>query len=197
MLEFLNNIDYFSLIPATFATLLSLYNWFMMNKPANIKPLELISYGIISSEFHEGRQLCLPLIFHNDGANKGLITRVKVGFKDHAGSTPRYLEVLGRIKMQEVDVNTLYQFDWDSFEQDGYRMQLPTYPIVVEAFSSQDAIFIAQTGDQDIPVGKEVEAFIEVTYDNGKQNTVSFPFMLSEENAAIDNQLTWLEPVEL
>ena len=37
-----SDVDWVSLIPAVFGALLSIYNWFMMNKPASIKPNKII-----------------------------------------------------------------------------------------------------------------------------------------------------------
>ncbi|MHA2338721.1 MAG: hypothetical protein ACXACX_15540, partial [Candidatus Hodarchaeales archaeon] len=67
------DIDLISLIPALFAVILSLYNFYKMSKSANIVPNEIISYGLISSSYQGGFKLVLPLLFHNNGAKKGLI----------------------------------------------------------------------------------------------------------------------------
>ena len=40
-------VDFLTLIPALFGAILSIYNWFMVNKPTDIAPNRLISYGII------------------------------------------------------------------------------------------------------------------------------------------------------
>lgn len=187
-------IDIFSFAPAIFATLLSIYNWYKMTRPANIFPNEIINYGFIASEYHDGNQLCIPIILHNEAANKGLVTSVKVGFE--RGGEVKYLEILGRARLAEININLAYNMDWDKFEAEGYSIIQPTYPIVVEGYQSTDVVFIAQTTSEDnvIPPGEQLNCIIEVKFGRGKINSVKFPFMLSQEAAEVDNQLQWLEP---
>jgi hypothetical protein len=190
------DVDVLSTIPAIFATLLSLYNWYLLRKPAKIIPNEIISYGFIASEFHGGYQFCVPLIFHNSGYNFGLITDVKIGFKTENGF--KYLENLGKANLLEVDVNTVFSFDWDSFEKEGYRMILPTYPIEVEGQSSCEVTFILQASQDEkvLPIDTETTCIIEIKYGNNRTSTTEFPFYLSSEFAEVDNSLRWYEPIQ-
>lgn len=189
-------LDLISLAPAVFALVLSLYNWFKMNKPANIYPNEIINYGYIASEFNGGVQLCIPLILHNEGANRGMITGIKIGFQN--GNEIKYLDILGKARLNEVNINQAHSFDWDQFEKDGYRMIQPTYPIVVEGFESTDVTLIAQVTFEDniIPIETETNCVIEVKFGKNKHNQISFPFFLSKEFSEIDNRLMWYEPIE-
>lgn len=189
------NVDLLSLVPAIFAFLLSIYNWIMMKKPANIYPDEIISYGLIASEYHDGMQLCIPLILHNGGASRGLVSNIKIGFKQ--ANQIKYLHILGKAKLLDINVNKAYQFDWDSFESEGYVIVQPTYPIVVDEFASQDVVLIAQTAFKDniIPINTECSCVISVKFGRNKTNSIEFPFFLSKEISESDNTLNWLEPM--
>jgi hypothetical protein len=189
-------VDLISFAPALFAVVLSIYNWFKMTRPANIFPNEIINYGSIASSYQGGVQLCIPLILHNEGATRGMVTGIKIGFAE--ANTMKYLEVLGKARLTEVDINKAYRFDWDKFEEEGYRMIQPTYPVVVEAFESTDVILIAQATfkSEVLPIGKDVNCVIEIKYGKNKANQVSFPFFLSEESADVDNRLVWYKPIE-
>lgn len=189
-------LDLISLSPAIFATVLSIYNWIKMNKPADIYPNEIINYGYIASDFNAGVQLCIPLILHNEGANRGMVTGIKIGFQNGKGI--KYLDILGKARLNEVNINRMNMFDWDKFEQDGYRMIQPTYPVIVEGNESAEVTLIAQTSFEDniIPIETETECVIEVKFGKNKQNRIAFPFYLSKEYSEVDNRLMWYEPIE-
>ena len=51
-----------AMVPAVVGFLLSLYNWYMMNRPANIVASEIVNYGFISSGYEEAMLFCFPLI---------------------------------------------------------------------------------------------------------------------------------------
>jgi len=184
-------LDPISLIPAIFATLLSIYNWYQLRKPADIYPYPLIEYGYIQSDYHKGYQLCLPMMFYNKGSNRGLITSIQVRFQSNPVIE---LEILGRAQMNDLSINAVYNFDWDSFEEEGYTIRLPTYPIAVEGKYSEDVIMIAQSTN--FPIGKHTECQIIVGFDDGRTNSCKFPFYLSKESAEVDNMLRWYKSIE-
>ena len=95
-------VDFISLGPAIFAVLLSIYNWYKLSKPADIYPNEIINYGYISSSYQGAIQLCIPLILHNEGANRGMVTNIKIGFESEIGI--KYVDVLGKAKLNEINV---------------------------------------------------------------------------------------------
>ena len=195
MVEILGSeIDLFSLLTALFAAILSIYNWLMMRKPANIIPNEIISYGMIPSQEHEGAKLILPLIFHNEGANKGMITQIKVGFRE--GEKIKYMQFVGKAKLAELDEKTAFQGGWDDFEKEGFKILQPTYPIIVPGFESTDVVMVANVWDQQktLPVDKETQCVIEVHYGNGKKNSVEFPFYLKKQHM-IDDVIAWYTPI--
>lgn len=189
-------VDFISLGPAVFALLLSVYNWYKMSRPANIYPNEIINYGYIASSYQGGFQLCIPLILHNEGANRGMITGIKIGFQFE--NEVKYIDLLGKARLLEVDINQATRFDWDKFESDGYRMIQPTYPIVVEGFESADVILIAQATFEEnaIPIDTETDCVIEIKFGKNKTNQIKFPFYLSTESSEVDNRLVWYEPIE-
>ncbi|MFX0094776.1 MAG: hypothetical protein ACFFBD_23770 [Candidatus Hodarchaeota archaeon] len=187
-------LDLISLVAALFAVILSIYNWLMMRRPAKIFPNEIVNYGMIYSEEHEGAKLILPIIFHNEGAKKGLITRIKVGFKH--GESVKYLVFVGRARLMELSEDTAFQGDWDSFEKEGFTILQPTYPIVVPGGESVDVVIIANAWHTDgiLPVDKETTCVIEVYFGNEKMNKVEFPYLLKKKHI-IDNVICWYEPI--
>ncbi|MHA2101434.1 MAG: hypothetical protein ACW99A_22485, partial [Candidatus Kariarchaeaceae archaeon] len=189
-------VDFLSLAPAVLALLLSIYNWFKMSRPANLYPNEIINYGYIASDYQGGVQLCIPLILHNEGANRGMITGVKIGFQ--FDNEIKYIDVLGKARLNEVDINQAFRFDWDKFEQDGYRMIQPTYPIIVEGLESTDVTLIAQATFKEnvIPIDTQTECIVEIKFGKNKSNLIKFPFFLSKEFAEVDNRLMWYEPIQ-
>jgi len=195
--------DLLSFIPAVFGALLSVYNWLKSKKTADIYPNPIIQYGIISSSYHEGFLFCLPLIFHNEGSNKGMITEIRVGFRDKSASTSsnnkrstHYLDIEGKVRLEELESNQAALMDWDNFQKGGYRILHPMYPIVVEPNQSADAIFIA-TAPHDyglIAIGDTSECVIEVNFGKNRKRTCCFPFYIAPDIAERDNLLLWQSP---
>jgi hypothetical protein len=186
-------IDLLSLIPAVFGALLSIYNWLQMRKPADIHPGRLVNYGFISSSYEKAYFFCFPLAFENAGANKGLITDIKIGFKH--GAEIKYIDVDAKVRLNELSGASAPRMDYEKFTDDGYVILLPTYPIGIEAGESQEVTIVSTVSVEDgiIPVGIETEIVIEVYFGWDKSNTQSFPFYLSKESADSDNTLIWLK----
>lgn len=195
MQELISFYDLLALIPAVFAVILALYNWFQMRKAAKIVPNEIINYGLISSDYHGGYKLILPLIFHNDGARKGMITQVEVGFIHDEGKEIKYLDMDGKAILNEVGEDVAQRSDWDKYTELGYRMIQPTYPIVVLGDESTDVVLIASASHEDkiVPKDKDAECVIKVRYGKNKVNMITFPFRLSDDKIP-DNMITWLSP---
>ncbi|MHA2000897.1 MAG: hypothetical protein ACTSVU_02245 [Promethearchaeota archaeon] len=187
------DVDFLSLIPAIFGALLSLYNWLQMHKPANIYPGRLVNYGFISSSYDKAMFFCLPLTFENEGANKGLITEIKIGFKNEAEI--KYIDVDAKVRLNELTGSMAPRMDYEKFTDEGYVILLPTYPIGIEGGESQDITIVSTVSVEDdiIPIGKDSEIVIEVYFGKNKLNTRSFPFYLSQESADSDNTLIWLK----
>ncbi|MFX1251630.1 MAG: hypothetical protein ACFFCZ_08470 [Promethearchaeota archaeon] len=187
-------IDLVTLLAALFGVVLSIYNWLMMRRPANIFPNEIVNYGMIHSQEHEGAKLILPIIFHNEGAKKGVITRIKLGFKH--GEEVKYLTFVGKARLTELDEETAFQGGWDDFEKEGYKILQPTYPIVVPSEESVDVVMISNAWHTDgiLPIDKKTTCVIEVYFGNNKINKVEFPFFLKKKHI-IDDVICWYEPI--
>ncbi|MFW9916196.1 MAG: hypothetical protein ACFFGZ_11370 [Candidatus Thorarchaeota archaeon] len=187
-------IGLLAMVPAVFGAAMSAYNWYMMNRPADIHSSEILNFGFISSSYEEAMLFCFPLIFSNDGAKKGLITDIKIGFKKDGEIT--YIDLDGKARLKELDSATAPLLDWKKYQEEGYVILQPTYPIPVEAGASTDVTLMATVDfdEKAIPIGEEVECVIEVEFGHRKRNTTSFPFLLSEETAEIDDRLVWLKP---
>ncbi|MFX1512566.1 MAG: hypothetical protein ACFFCQ_08265 [Promethearchaeota archaeon] len=187
-------IGVLSLIPAVFGALLSLYNWYKMNKPVDIYPSEIVNFGFITSQYEEAMLFCFPLIFSNEGASKGMITEIKIGFKKDGEI--KYVDFDGKARLKELDSTIAPLIDWKKFQQEGYVILQPTYPIVVEAGASTDVTLMATIDFEEkiVPINEEVECVIEVEFGNQKRNRIKFPFFLSEEIVDIDDRLVWLKP---
>jgi hypothetical protein len=194
MLQFtLPDIDLISLIPALFAVILSLYNFYKMSKSANIVPNEIISYGLISSSYQGAFKLVLPLLFHNNGAKKGLIKDIKVGFT--VNNKTEYLDITGKAKLSELEDEVSQRSDWDKFTKEAYRIIQPSFPISILGDESADTVLIATTvyDDEIIPLDRESKCIIEVYFGKNKMNKVEFPFYLSEDSIP-DNCIEWFKP---
>ncbi|MHA2365179.1 MAG: hypothetical protein ACXAC7_14565 [Candidatus Hodarchaeales archaeon] len=188
------DISLISLPTAFFGAFLSLYNYYIMSKPANIVPNQIISYGLINSGYQESYKFCIPLIFHNNGAKKGLITDVKIGFKTN-GDT-KYLDITGKAKLIELVDEQLASTDWDGFTKHGYRLLQPTYPIPILGNESIDVVLIGTSAheDNDVPINTECKCVIEITFGKNKTNQIEFPFYL-DENVIPDDRIIWLSPI--
>ncbi len=186
------DLDVVSFVPAFFGVLLSIYNWLQMRKPAQIYPGRLVNYGFISSSYEKAYLFCLPLTFENAGAHSGIITEIKIGFKN--GSTIKYIDTDARIRLQEL-TGASPNMDYEKFTDGGYSILLPTYPIGVEAGESEEVTIVSTVSVEDgiIPVGVDSEIVIEVYFGWDKVNTQSFPFYLSKESADSDDVLIWLK----
>ena len=186
-------VDLLSLIPAVFGALLSIYNWLQMIKPANINSGRLVNYGFISSSYENAMLLCLPLTFENEGAKKGLITEIKIGFKH--GDEIKYIDVDAKVRLNELTGATAPNMNYEKFTDDGYVILLPTYPMEIEGGESIGITIVSTISAEDkiIPVGVDSEMVIEVYFGKDKSNTQNFPFYLSQESADSDNVLIWLK----
>jgi hypothetical protein len=189
----LADIDLISLIPALFAVILSLYNFYKMSKSADIVPNEIISYGLISSSYQGEFKLVIPLLFHNNGAKKGLIKDIKIGFITN--NDIKYLDITGKAKLTELEDEASQLSDWDKFTKDGYRIIQPSFPISILGDESTDTVLIATSvyDDEIIPLDRESKCTIEVYFGKNKMNKVEFPFYLSEDSIP-DNRIKWFKP---
>ena len=187
-------LDIVSFIPALFGVLLSLYNWYLARRPANIHPSEFYEYGVISSSYYERILFCLPLIFHNEGKKKGMIKRIKVGFKH--GDEIRYIDIDGKARLNELSSSKSDSIGWDDFQRDGYQFIKPTYPIIVEPDQSTDVVLISEVAKEDdiIPLDEHSTCIIEVYFRKNKMNKVEIPFYLSKDYIGEDEDLLWLNP---
>jgi hypothetical protein len=187
-------VDLLSFIPAAFGVLLSIYNWLQMRKPAKIYIGRLVNYGFISSSYENAMLLCLPLAFENVGANKGLITEIKIGFKEQGGEI-KYIDVDAKVRLNELTGASSPRMNYEKFTNDGYVILLPTFPMRIEAWESQDITIVSTVSVEDkiIPVGVDGEIVIEVYFGRNKSTTQSFPFYLSQESMDSDDVLIWLK----
>ena len=184
MMDFFGfQFDIVSLTPALFAAILSLYNFYKMSKPANIEPTEIVNYGIISSSYEESFKIVLPLVFHNNGAKKGIIRNIKIGFKQNDGI--KYLEDLRKVRLIELNDDLAQRSDWKKFTEEGYRVIQPTYPISILSDSSIDLVIIATCPYEDniIPLNSSSEYVIEVHFGKNKVNKVKSQFYLAEDDS--------------
>ena len=186
-------VDLLSFIPAVFGVLLSIYNWLQTIKPANINSGRLVNYGFISSSYENAMLLCLPLTFENEGAKKGLITEIKIGFK-HSDEI-KYIDVDAKVRLNELTGATAPNMNYEKFTDEGYVILLPTYPMGIEGGESIGITIVSTVSIEDkiIPVGIDSEIVIEVYFGKNKSNTQCFPFYLSKESADSDNVLIWLK----
>ncbi|MHA2370950.1 MAG: hypothetical protein ACXADX_19215, partial [Candidatus Hodarchaeales archaeon] len=59
MVEILGiEIGIIAMIPAVFGAAMSAYNWYKMNRPADIHSSEIVNFGFISSSYEEAMLFC-------------------------------------------------------------------------------------------------------------------------------------------
>lgn len=189
-------LDIISFIPAIIGVLLSVYNYYKMSRPAHIVPTEVVNYGLLSSSYEQSFKIILPLVFHNEGAKKGIIKNIKFGFKTNGKTT--YLDTLVKAHLFELTDDLAQLCDWNKFIEHGYRVINPTFPITVMPESSVDVAFVgtALIEDNTIPLDQQSEYFIEVYYGKNKVTSESYSFFLDEEEIP-DDRLVWLNPSKL
>ena len=146
----------------------------------------------------EFANLFIPLIFHNDGTRHGMITKIEISFRD--GITIKKLPIISKIKLNQLDKDHMNQgrqaIDAVDFDEIGYTVQVPTYPISVPAGESTEAIFYccAYTNDKILPIDKQLECSIRIEYNGKRINQVSFPFILTSEDYDGTINLRWFKP---
>ncbi|UYP46268.1 hypothetical protein NEF87_002553 [Candidatus Lokiarchaeum ossiferum] len=189
-------IDLLSLLPGLFAAILSIYNWFQMRKPANIKIGRIVNYGFISSSYENALFFCFPMVFENISPNNGIITEIKIGFQ-YGGET-KYIDTDARVRLNEFSGASMPQMNYEKFTDDGYRILLPTYPIPVEGFSSEKVTIISTVSLEDkiLLAGQEGKMIVEVYFGANKVNKTTYDYFLSQESLESDNILIWLKMVD-
>jgi hypothetical protein len=188
-------IDFISFGPAIFGALLSAYNWLQTKKPANIRPNKIIEYAIVNSSYDEVDILTVPLIFNNNGAFKGTITDIKIGFKN--GNDIKYLDIMGKARLSELSTDQLITMAAEAYSKEGYSITMPTYPIDVFPNESTSIVLIATADHSEnlIPLDIDAEWVVETYYDNKKKNKDEFPFKLTKEMHESAEYLIWTRSV--
>ena len=158
------DVDLLSLIPALFGAILSIYNWFKANKPADIVPTRLISYALVYSGAQEGYLMCFPLIFHNRGSADGLITDIQLGFR--FGEEIKYIDVDSKVKLTDMTGSASEYIDAEEFAENGYTISQPFYPIEVKAGGSTHATIVTLVPEsaKQIPFGIDSECIITIEF---------------------------------
>ncbi|MCY3412475.1 MAG: hypothetical protein INQ03_12630 [Candidatus Heimdallarchaeota archaeon] len=185
------DIDLFSFVPAVFGSVLSLYNWLQTRKPANIHANPIVQYGLVSSSYAEEDLLTIPLVYTNEGAFKGTIVDIKIGLKSK-GQT-KYFEVLGKVTLNSMSSDDLQSMDMEAYSNNGYKLQMPTYPIDVYPEESTTVILLAVAAHEDkvLPLDVKSEWKIETYFDNKVSKDV-YPFSLNTETYESAEYLKWL-----
>ena len=189
-------IDPISLAPALFAVILSLYNYYKASNPANIVPTEIVNFGIISSSYEGAFKFVFPLVFHNEGAKKGVIKKIKIGFKS-TGKEIKYFDELLKVRLQELTDDLAQLTDWAKFIEHGYLIINPTYPVSIESDSALDLVLVATCPIEEsiVPLDEASEYVIEVYFGKNKVRKEFFPFSLHNDEIP-DDRLVWLSPRE-
>ncbi len=193
-------MDIFTVIPAVGAAIIAVRNWLVLRKGADITPHKILSYGIVRDQPDEPEvnNIYIPLIFHNDGTKGGMITKIEIVFQD--GETIKKLPIISKIKLNELSndqVNLGRQsVDMVKFEESGYTIQIPMFPISVPAGESAEAMFQCYDDKEDniIPLDKELKCIVKIEYGRNKTSHVKFPFMLTSEDYDGTDLLRWFRP---
>jgi len=192
IIDTLMNNGFFSFIPAISAVAISIRNWLVLRKGADIHPLPFVNYAIWSIKRGEVRNkvLLLPMLFDNSGVSNGLVTGIEIAFGKDGKFQP--VTIRRKIEMNPISEQELRNLDLTGFRNRVLTSVNPTYPIPVYAHESTSILLECFDGDTAIPIGEPTNCRITIQQGNGRSNTVEFPFLLKEQQFedAVNN-LTW------
>ena len=182
MVTFPFGIDIFSFVPALGAVALSFKNWLTLRRGAVINPNPIINYGVWGKIYQEKKNkvLFFPIMASNDGSKTGMISDLKISLTS-SGKT-RDLEIRNKVKIQHFSPQALRGMARDEFKNKAVEELNPFFPIAVN--SKEDTSFMVECYDsgETIPVGEKGDCTIELMYGNGRKSSVTFPFLLSNED---------------
>ena len=182
MVAFPFGIDIFSFIPAIGAASLSIKNWLTLRRGAVIKPNPIINYGVWGKIYQEKKNkvLFLPIMASNDGSKVGMISDIRISFT--SGGKTRDLEIRNRVNLIHFPAQSLRGMSRDEFRNKGVEELNPFFPIAVN--SKEDTTFMVECYDsgETVPIGEKAECTIELLYGLGNKSSITFPFMLSNED---------------
>jgi hypothetical protein len=185
-------VNWLGYIPGIGAAIISIMNWLELRKGADITPLPFVNYGLwaIKSGEKTNKVLILPLSFNNDGVKNGLIVNIEIAFIH--GNDVKPIQIRRKIRLNEVGEQETRNMDLTMLRNRLLASINPSFPIPVYAHEGNMAIFEGFDGENAIPIGKETICRITVDQQNGKSNSIEFPFTLSAEqfDKAVNN-LTW------
>lgn len=167
-----------AVFPGLGALFLSLYNWFISQQGAKIKPLPIVHYGL----WKVGRKLnyivYIPLLLSNYGSKPGMVTSVHIFFDTSSGT--KEIEFGRRVELRKSDkAEGAFQTTQQDFEE-----QIPPLPVFVGPNESQ--MYLLECYDNEetniLHPGKTISCRIRIKYDGNKSSTTSFPFYFTEED---------------
>lgn len=193
-------MDLFTIIPGIGAAIIAIRNWWALRRGAVIFPNKILSYGIVRDDPNEPqvKNFYIPIIFHNEGTNVGMITKVEILFYD--GNTTKRLPIISKIKLRELtddQVNLGRQYaDMVTFDEKGYIIQIPMYPISVPAGESTQTMFFCVDYREDdiVKLDKELTCIIRIEYGRNKTREIKFPFILTKEDFNGTDLVRWFKP---
>ncbi|MEJ2250708.1 MAG: hypothetical protein P8Y97_13780, partial [Candidatus Lokiarchaeota archaeon] len=100
-------------------------------------------------------------------------------------------------ELSKEDTNVGRQFvDMVDFEENGYIIQVPTYPISVPAGESSEAMFLSYEDKKQniIPLDKKLTCIIKIEYGENRISEVKAPFILTKEDYEGTDYLRWFKP---
>lgn len=169
-------------IPGVAAVGLSLYNWFLMRRGANLKLDIFVTYGLYSPTPREGpptTHFYFPILVNNVGTKPGMINEIKISCTGIDGE--KLLNLNKRVEIQKE----LGQ-DPSNYTINDFMEVVPQFPISVPA--QEGTMFLLKCSDvynDVIPLDEDITFKIMLTYGKKGTSTIEFPFKLS----SIDRKL--------
>ncbi|MFX0114063.1 MAG: leucine-rich repeat domain-containing protein [Candidatus Hodarchaeota archaeon] len=176
--------------PAVAALLLSLYNWYLMRRGANIQPDKLITYGLqnITWEDHQryNRQekyLYFPVLLNNEGMKAGVVSNIEIFFKGANGE--KKIETVRRVDMNKAGGQLTIE------------ELVPPLPISIPAGEGMTVTFECRdAGNEIIPINEDLTCKIAVRYGKNHTSSIKFPFKVTSEDMLKARNVVWLQAIE-
>jgi hypothetical protein len=185
-------VNWLGYIPGVGAAIISIRNWWVLRKGADITPLPIVNYGLwaIKSGDKTNKMLILPLLFNNDGVKNGLVVNVEVSFS--SGGQYKPIQIRRKIRLNDFSEQEMRNMNLTDFRNKVISSVNPSFPVPVYAHEGNTAMFEGFDGDNAIPIGKETMCQIKVIQQDGKTNSIEFPFRLTQEQFDNTvNNLSW------
>ncbi|MDH5401710.1 MAG: hypothetical protein OEZ01_10260 [Candidatus Heimdallarchaeota archaeon] len=187
-------IDFFSFIPAIGAAALSVLNWLKLRKGADLRPYRILNYAIwgLKKDSNLTKWLWIPIIVNNKGMQDGYITNVNLEIVSDGASKP--IKSHRRVELLDFTPAQLKNMNLNQFKSGGLKVFNPIYPIIIPSQDGKSFIMECSDLENIIPLDKEVNMRVELTFNDDLTSKIEFPYKLTSQGfeKSLDG-IIWLD----